>query len=199
MKQPNPFRNFSSKEFHIWLAGFFDGEGCIYIPKQSGIEVNLSSTTRLVIEAIHSIVRDGSITRTTHNQPNWKTKHSLRLRRYQEAKVFLLMIRPFLTIKRRMADLALLKIKEAETRELRRKIRNERILELASEGFTQSQIAKKIGGMTQSNVGFIIRETKRRGFASRIGARKKGKGGTYRERHFKKLVVVTTRSRTRRP
>ena len=101
------FENWNDDQFAAWLAGFFDGEGCVYIPQTPGIELSIANTNREVIEAIHRRLAIGIIMEVTFDQEGWKTKYHWRVRTYDEAYALLKIIRPYLTIKASKADQAI--------------------------------------------------------------------------------------------
>jgi hypothetical protein len=103
------FEQWTDEQFIIWFAGFFDGEGCIYIPKGPGAEVSVANTNREVIEAIHQRLNLGIVVEVEFVSHNWNTKYHWRLRNLPEIYDLLTRLRPFLTIKAEKADRALAK------------------------------------------------------------------------------------------
>ncbi len=90
-----------------YIAGFFDGEGSIFISKskkQYFLTVSISNTNLPVLESIRAM--GGNISKSPDNREN----HSqlFRLRLYcNEAKKFLEKILPYLRIKKEQAKLAI--------------------------------------------------------------------------------------------
>lgn len=182
------FETFTDEQFAIWLAGFFDGEGCITIPKKAGIDVNIANTNRAVIEGIYNRLGAGVIIETTYDNQKWKTKYSWRLRTYEESAGILKMMRPYLTIKAAKADEALILCAKYLDKLQRTADRNAQIIEIAQNNpkTTHREIAAQFGmcrsGITQILSGGIARRKPRRreSFVS------------YRERHIKNKVQVKT-------
>lgn len=106
------FASWPDDIFFAWLGGFFDGEGCIYLPKGPGVEVSVANTEAGVIHSIHKRLHAGVITEVKFLSNNWKTKYHWRLRNLPEVYELLLRMRPFLTIKAAKADLALAKARK---------------------------------------------------------------------------------------
>lgn len=139
--------SWSDREFACWLAGFFDGEGCVYLNPKAirSCEVSIASTDEHVIRAIHSRIGIGSITKVVYSTSKWKPKYQYRVRNYRDVLVFLETIRPFLIVKAEKADEALLRAQQVyDERELRRN-RNMQILEMSASGFLDREIASKLG------------------------------------------------------
>lgn len=142
------FQDWSDERFAVWLAGFFDGEGCIYIPKQ-GVDVSISNTNGEVIRAIFERVGVGFIEITTHGNLSWKPKHSWRVKTYVEAHAVLKLLRPYLVLKAEKADIALVKTQRfLDVRDLILE-RNRQIIQM-SKTCTQKEVAAHFGLSRQS-------------------------------------------------
>lgn len=140
------FHGWPDAQFNAWLAGFFDGEGCVYLPKGPGVELTMASTRREVIQAIHARLGVGYIEVTEFtNQPNWNTKYLLRIRRYEDARNVLLKMRPYLTIKTDKADTAIRRIVAFVERRRATLDKHADVRTLAKRKFTHQQIADKVG------------------------------------------------------
>lgn len=138
------FTDWSDDRFAAWLAGFFDGEGCIHLPKSGvGIELSIANTVPDVITAIHKRVGLGIVTKIEFAGVSWKTKYHWRVRNYPEADAVLRMIRPHLVIKADQADAAVAFIapKIEERRAMAR--RNAEIRQLSADGWKQRAIAER--------------------------------------------------------
>ena len=135
------FETWSDEQFAAWLAGFFDGEGCVYIPEKTGIALSISNTVRDVIFAIRNRLQIGTITETTFSNMNWRTKYSWQVKTYKEAGAFLKLIRPFLTIKAAKADEAMARIEASQARFRTRYERNKKMIELVESGMTHKDVA----------------------------------------------------------
>lgn len=149
------FSKMADNEFYAWMAGFFDGEGCIYFPKSLGVvEISVGNTDRAVIFAIKKRVGYGGI-HSQKQRENWKRKYAWRVRRYRDARDLLLKIGPYLTIKAAVAKQALFRIDQLTRKLMVREVRNEHLLELFLTGRTRSEVAETMG-MKQANVNVII-------------------------------------------
>lgn len=91
-----------------YIAGFFDGEGSIFISKsrkQYFLTVSISNTDKSVLESIQRIM-GGSLSKSPDKREN--CSHLFRLRLYcDEAKKFLEKILPYLKIKKEQAKLSI--------------------------------------------------------------------------------------------
>jgi len=91
-----------------YIAGFFDGEGSIFVSKskkQYFLTVSISNTNLLVLESIQRII-GGGISKSPDNREN--SSQLFRLRLYcNEAKKFLERILSYLKIKKEQAKLAI--------------------------------------------------------------------------------------------
>ena len=186
------FVHMTDEQFNSWLAGFFDGEGCIYVSKVSGMEASVSQTRQDLIYQVRCRLKLGTVHTTTFkNQKKWHTKYSLRMRNIPEIKQFLHRVRPFLTIKAAKADAALQKIAESEAKEANRRSRNAEIWVLRAQGLTHKQIADRFG-MNRSNVSTILGWMQQHGNTSHPGKRTKAKDCWSVQSHTKPLVHVET-------
>ncbi len=98
-----------------YIAGFVDGEGCISISKSSsrgsrnttyGPNVDITNTNKEILLTIQKILRLGSL----ESQKRYSSKHKPAWNldfKAGEAKQLLLLIRPYLRLKKRQADLLL--------------------------------------------------------------------------------------------
>ncbi|RJQ10892.1 MAG: hypothetical protein C4551_01930 [Bacillota bacterium] len=150
------FDTWTDDQFYAWLAGFFDGEGCIHIPNQPGIDVSISNTSQALIEAIRVRVGLGIIEEITFSKENWRTKYSWRVRRYSEAESLLLRIRPFLTIKAAKADEALAYMRPKLDKVIKRHQLYIEVGELIDSGVPRSEVAERFG-MTRKMVDWVYR------------------------------------------
>lgn len=140
------FDGWSNEVFAAWLAGYFDGEGCVHIPKNGiGIDVSIASTTQEVIEAIHARTGHGLVEMVTFERKNWKTKFSWRLRRYSEAHAMLTLMRPYLTIKALKADEALSYLKAKLDKTTERHALYLEVARMIDSGIPRSDVAEALG------------------------------------------------------
>lgn len=121
-------------EFQLgYVAGFFDGEGCVYMEKPKHLwypAVNFTNSDLRVIEYIQEVLgKDGS-TLTRHKHHNrWRISYQLRIRAHHTVKSLLEQITPYLIVKREVAEVA---IRALELRE-EGKADSERMRQLAEE------------------------------------------------------------------
>ena len=139
------FDDWFEGDFTRWLAGFFDGEGCIYLPKRSGIALNISNTCEDVIRSIHDSLGIGVVITSTFDNPKWKTRFSWECRRYDEAKIVLDRLYPYLTIKKAKADVALARIRASMDRTQAKLERSQAILDAINTGEHYQVIADRFG------------------------------------------------------
>ncbi len=193
------FHGWSDYQFAVWLAGFFDGEGCVYLPKGPGIAVSLASTNRDVIESLYRRLPLGQLEEVTFDRAEWSTKYSWRVRRYEDARTVLLMIRPYLTIKTLAADRAISRIADYAERRSATVARHERVIELGEAGLTHTEIAAKVG-LGRSAVTVILSRAEQRKAAGpeAVGQPLFTRHPWKRRRERAKAHQVAPRSRTKR-
>lgn len=149
------FSHMTDDQFTCWLAGFFDGEGCIHLPK-IGIDVSIAGTERAVIEGIQRRLGVGVINETVYDRAEWKPKYHWRVRNYPDADRVLHMIRPYLTIKAKKADEALVRTGAWLSARGGMAARNARIVEMAEQGMMYKDIATEMG-LDARTIGYIVR------------------------------------------
>lgn len=138
------FDTWDDTAFAAWLAGFTDGEGCIYIPK-NGMIITLANTNSEVIRAIGRRLGYGTIRETIHSQSKWKPKFTIEFKNYAETTAFLEIVRPYLTIKADKADAALAKAARWTDKLSATKQRNIEMLRLRGLGLTHREIGVRFG------------------------------------------------------
>lgn len=184
------FHGWSDRDFALWLAAFFDGEGNVYLPKGAGITVSVANTDRDVIESIYHRLSLGSVVRVEYDNPKWKPKWVWRVRRYDDAATVLAAMMPFLTIKSRAAAQALVRIARVVETRTARHARSDEIARLFRAGVPRDEIAARFG-VSPSFVSWTARQS---GQAPRLGRGQKR--SVYRERYQKpKAPVPRTKSR----
>ncbi|MBM3118943.1 MAG: hypothetical protein FJ006_05225 [Chloroflexi bacterium] len=95
-----------------YLAGFFDGEGCVTVVKgknhlgniQYSLRVIVSNTNEYVLK-MYQFSFGGRIQKHKHNKPKWRDCYFWQLSSTQ-AYTFLKCVYPYLTLKKSQADLA---------------------------------------------------------------------------------------------
>jgi hypothetical protein len=150
------FWDWPDRHFLPWLAGFFDGEGCVYMkPGQIGIEVSIVNTDLDAIHAIHKRLGFGEVEVQREAGPRNKKSIYWRARKMHEVRKFLIMVRPYLTVKATRADRAIRRIVESVKRQLDLAEREKIIRQMRAEGLSQYAIATRLG-MTRTNVSRIL-------------------------------------------
>ena len=155
------FENWNDDRFAIWLAGFFDGEGCVYLPPSGvGVEVSIAGTCREAIESIHRRIGFGIVTeiRFENVGGRWKTKYHWRVRNYPHAHRVLTLLLPHLTIKADVAARALERIAPNMARREAMERRNNEMRRLRAEGMTQREIGERFRISTRSVQQVLYRE-----------------------------------------
>jgi len=92
-----------------WVAGLFDGEGCVYscLPKRKDVRVEMNMTCQKTIERLNELF-EGRVTRKCLSvkslslRPQWSWR-----RNHRAAREFLLAIRPYSITKGDAIDIAL--------------------------------------------------------------------------------------------
>jgi DNA-binding CsgD family transcriptional regulator len=147
----------SEEQFICWLAGFFDGEGCIHLPPR-GIDVSIASTDRAVIEAIQAHTCIGVINVVTYDRAEWRTKYHWRVRNLPEAGALLRRLRPFLFIKAAQAYLAIQRCDAWDAKRVSLAARNAEIIALAGSGVSHREISRRFGLDARGRtVSYIVR------------------------------------------
>ena len=111
-----------------YIAGLFDGEGCVVIRKDRKyfrLEVRITNTNRKVIDYIHSFFNGDVI---VYDKGRYKTCYNLRFADGKGAK-FLKSVLPYLIIKKEQAKLGI-EFQEKVIRKIRNKCLTKRDLTL---------------------------------------------------------------------
>jgi hypothetical protein len=100
-----------------YLAGLLDGEGCIILARESvpnktqggirygyKLNITITNTSSQMIEWLHQTI--GGKVFTYAHIPGWRTKYDWRIYG-DEAREILRELRPYLTVKREQAEIAL--------------------------------------------------------------------------------------------
>lgn len=166
------FKGWTDDQFSAWLAGFFDGEGCIYLsPKGTGVELSIANTVQEVIVGICERLQCGIITAVEFNEERWRTKYHWRVRNYADAEHVLSLIRPYLVVKQVKADEALERIRHSAWRGYKQ--RDQEIIALAKEGHAYTELAERFrlsyrsvaricqGVITPGNSGYVLPEIRK--------------------------------------
>lgn len=183
------FDNWTDDQFAAWLAGFFDGEGCIYLgnKKATAFEVSVSNTNRQVIEGIFERVKVGYLMEITFKNNDWNTKYTWRVRRFEDCNYVLNIMVPYLVIKKDKALEGIRRYNAAVESKRNLDLRNATIIEMAKAGMRQVDIAQEFG-LTQTAICAIVK--------GRSGTGKKTRNLTqmrrYEENDHKKHVQAIT-------
>lgn len=189
------FESWTDEQFYPWLAGFFDGEGCVYlqIKQQHSVEVSISNTNRAVIEGIYDRVCLGTLTETTYGKAEWKTKYTWRVRDYRDARVFLLRLLPFLVIKQNAAIEAIARVDTAYAIRDAMIERNQQIRAMKKDGASTKELAA-LFELSTSSINMIVAGTYYEGTQPRNHIRRKM--SSYMEHTINKHAGVTPIVRT---
>jgi hypothetical protein len=112
----HPDARVMTNEERIWLAGIFDGEGCIAWPRRTiirSVRLDLTSTSKALIDRIIAVTATGRVT----EKKSRSLKHSVAWvwRCYGEnARSILRQIHPWLIVKKEAADVVLGLVEAAE-------------------------------------------------------------------------------------
>lgn len=185
------FDELSDEQFAIWFAGFFEGEGCVYIPKKPfGICVTVANTQKDVIFGIHQRLACGGVSAVNFANKTWKTKYVWESKRYEDALRVLHLLRPYLFIKAEKADEAIQRIEGRLAFHQRRLDRNQEIYNAVKSGMLQKDAAVKFG-VHKSNVSYICRRIERGAYV----APRAREFSEYTETHVKTKVNPKTSQR----
>lgn len=187
----NYFADYTDHEFAVWLAGFFDGEGCVHLPPKTGIEVTIANTDINVIYSIHRRLGIGTLEEVTFSNENWRTKYCWRIRRADEAATLFRHIRLYSTIKADAIDRAMERIIPIAQKRASLDERNDEALALAAEGVPYPEIARRLK-MSRTRVGTLVYEAK--AGKGRIGRRARKEFSSWTEKGAKAKANVTTTS-----
>lgn len=98
---------FTQEEFAAYLAGFIDGEGCVWISKSFGhVELNLANTHLPVLEEFRERIGFGSIA-WQQQKAHYKKRYVLTFKNLESVRHVLEIARPFMHIKAGKADQAI--------------------------------------------------------------------------------------------
>lgn len=99
-----------SGESLAYIAGFFDGEGCVNFTKSKGSSLVLralvTNTSLEVLEMISEAIPGGTIVELKHGMSHWKRSYQLRYINHHAAK-FVALLEPWLVVKAEQAIVAM--------------------------------------------------------------------------------------------
>ncbi len=146
------FSSFTEEAFAAYLAGFTDGEGCIYIKQPSGYgacRVTLANCVEEVLIGIMDRLGYGSM-KSQQQRGNWRERFTFDVYNAKDCERFLLLVRPYLKIKADQADAALQRIADQYSRTAGRLARNAAIVAAANNGEKRRDVAKRFGVSPQT-------------------------------------------------
>lgn len=151
------FADWNDLQFSIWLGGFFDGEGTVYLPKNplGGVSVSIGNTNRDVIESIHRRLGVGHFSIEQPDNPKWNTKFTWRVRRMDDVAKVLALLMPWVTLKSEAVSRGHQRLIEYRGRRSDVTERHRQILELSAEGLSHDAISAKVG-RTRALVSAVI-------------------------------------------
>lgn len=129
--------------FWSYIAGFFDGEGCIYVNKENRIRIEISQKRTFVLEEIMKFLNTEGITSIISYSKNDKASE-LRINKHREIMDFLEKILPYTIVKKQETENAI-KIMTASsvTRGCIKLSDKRKVNDLWKIGFNASQISLK--------------------------------------------------------
>lgn len=92
-----------------WIAGFFDGEGCISFNSSFSVRAQITNTNKYILDCIMKTINLGYVRERTEacaKRPKWNTSYDYFTQGYN-AVLFLEMIRPFSNVKNKEINLAI--------------------------------------------------------------------------------------------
>jgi hypothetical protein len=93
-----------------WIAGFFDGEGCVYLPKgTSGIQVSITQKDRTCLDLIANFYKFGTVSCKGSGCHVWRVCSR------NDCMIFLRSIRQYSIQKRKDIEVGLLYLKTIDT------------------------------------------------------------------------------------
>ena len=130
-----------------YIAGFFDGEGCI-TRNDKGVRLVITQTNFKVLEQIRKFVGFGFIIKPTKRKAHWKDSWVYYIARQKDICSFLQSVLKYLVVKRQLAEKTIPKLKIVVDNQQQRKDRRKRLVrmsrKLRSEGLTLRAIGKKL-------------------------------------------------------
>jgi hypothetical protein len=142
----------SDVEFAAYVAGFTDGEGYVGLAKnrlgkEADTRVTLANCNREVLEFIQERLGYGSI-RSQQQKAHWRKKYTLNIASHDDVRSFLLMIQPYLIVKREIATTVLAHIEDRMEQwriaAIDKSLRWNSALAMAGEGLSRSDIMKAL-------------------------------------------------------
>lgn len=130
-----------------YIAGFFDGEGCI-THNDKGVRLVITQTNFKVLEQIKKFVGFGFIIKPTKRKAHWKDSWTYYIAKQKDIYSFLQSALKYLVVKRQLAEKTIPKLKITIDSQQRRMDRRKRLVrmsrKLRSKGLTLRAIGKEL-------------------------------------------------------
>lgn len=128
-----------------YIAGFFDGEGTI-AHNGKGFRLSIPQTNIEVLEAIKNFSKIGHLITVTKRKSHWKDQWVYYVAKQSDVYKFLKGARPFLIVKKDLAEKTLLKLKDIlKQQKLKRSLyiyRKIKSKKLRTKGLTYREIGR---------------------------------------------------------
>jgi len=132
-----------------YIAGFFDGEGCITHGRSKRYRIMISQTHKEVLESIRDFVGVGYVVEVAKRKSHWKDSWVFYIAKQEDSLKFLEKIVPGLIVKKQDAQEAIFALEE---RVKERKLQRERLLwriaearKLRNQGLTYREMGETLG------------------------------------------------------
>lgn len=145
-----PIATMSDVEFAAYLAGFTDGEGYIGVERhgrrnRSGlVRITVANTHGPIISAIRERLGFGYV-RSQKQDNRWKLKWTYNVTSLSDCERFLMIVFPYLVVKRAAADRAFERIREAQAMHRKKRDRNAAVIAAAMSGKMRKIVAMEFG------------------------------------------------------
>jgi len=135
-----------------YIAGFFDGEGCITRKdkKHCSIAICVTQTNFEVLDEIKRFFGFGNIREIKKRKLHWKEAWSYDVQDQFQIKQFLVVIEPYLLVKKEKAQKAIEEISNYQEKIEIRKNMAQEARKLRKKGYSLRKIAKEIGSNYQT-------------------------------------------------
>lgn len=150
------FHDWPETTFLAWVAGYFDGEGCVHLRAGNlGVEVTISNTDPNTLRSIQARFGFGAVRVLREPTERHKRQFVWKVNRLRDVRTFLTRVRGYLTTKAPKADLAIKRICESVERQNGLEEQDDKVSELRRSGLSQSAIAARVG-TSRANVSRIL-------------------------------------------
>lgn len=140
------FHGWPEMTFLAWVAGYFDGEGCVHIRAWNrGVELSIVNTDPNTLHSIRERFGFGALRVLREPTDRHRKQYVWKVVKLADVRSFLIRVRPYLTTKAQKADLAIAYICKSVERQQAQQEQDARVRELRASGLTQREIAERIG------------------------------------------------------